>query len=112
MPTVIDELTHESLAIRVDRKLKSTDVIDVLSDLFILRGVPGQKTPVTLLNYAGAASPIVMGRKKLYPPAIQSSASELERRPRAKDQRLTGSCRPQRRKDATPFGWDNFKKML
>ena len=26
--------------IRVDRKLKSTDVIDVLSDLFILRGVP------------------------------------------------------------------------
>jgi putative transposase len=26
---------------RIDRKLKSTDVIDVLSDLFILRGVPG-----------------------------------------------------------------------
>lgn len=41
MLTVIDEFTHESLAIRVDRKLKSTDVIDVLSDLFILRGVPG-----------------------------------------------------------------------
>jgi transposase InsO family protein len=38
--TVIDEFTHESLAIRVDRKLNSTDVIDVLSDLFILRGVP------------------------------------------------------------------------
>ena len=41
MLTVVDEFTHESLAIRVDRKLKSTDVIDVLSDLFILRGVPG-----------------------------------------------------------------------
>ena len=27
-------------AIRVDRKLKSTDVIDLLSDQFILRGVP------------------------------------------------------------------------
>ena len=40
MLTVIDEFTHESLAIRVDRKLQSTDVIDVLSDLFILRGVP------------------------------------------------------------------------
>ena len=26
---------------RVDRKLKAIDVIDVLSDLFILRGVPG-----------------------------------------------------------------------
>jgi transposase InsO family protein len=38
---VIDEFTHECLAIRVDRKLKAIDVIDVLSDLFILRGVPG-----------------------------------------------------------------------
>ena len=29
------------MAIRVARKLKAIDVIDVLSDLFILRGVPG-----------------------------------------------------------------------
>jgi putative transposase len=40
MLNVIDEFTHEALAIRVDRKLKAIDVIDVLSDLFILRGVP------------------------------------------------------------------------
>jgi transposase InsO family protein len=38
---VVDEFTHECLAIRVARKLKAADVIDVLSDLFILRGVPG-----------------------------------------------------------------------
>ncbi len=38
---VPDEFTRECLAIRVGRKLNSTDVIDVLSDLFILRGVPG-----------------------------------------------------------------------
>ena len=44
---VVDDLilslskdTDECLAIRVARKLKSTDVIDVLSDLFILRGMP------------------------------------------------------------------------
>jgi transposase InsO family protein len=37
---VLDEFTHECLAIRVARKLKAIDVIDVLSDLFILRGVP------------------------------------------------------------------------
>ncbi len=37
---VIDEFTRECLAIRVARKLKAPDVIDVLSDLFILRGVP------------------------------------------------------------------------
>ena len=41
MLNIIDEFTRECLAIRVDRRLKSTDVIDVLSDLFILRGVPG-----------------------------------------------------------------------
>src|SRR5262245_13141440 len=41
MLNVIDEFTHECLAIRVARKLKAIDVIDVLSDLFILRGVPG-----------------------------------------------------------------------
>jgi putative transposase len=36
----IDESTHECPAIRVSRRLKSTDVIDALSDLFILRGGP------------------------------------------------------------------------
>jgi len=41
MLNVIDEFTHECLAIRVARKLKAIDVIDVLSDLSILRGVPG-----------------------------------------------------------------------
>lgn len=41
MLNVIDEFTRECLAIRVSRRLKATDVIDVLSDLFILRGVPG-----------------------------------------------------------------------
>ena len=41
MLNIVDEFTHECLAIRIARKLKSTDVIDVLSDLFILRGVPG-----------------------------------------------------------------------
>src|SRR5215831_13888787 len=35
MLNVIDEFTHECLAIRVARKLKAIDVIDVLSDLFI-----------------------------------------------------------------------------
>ena len=40
MLNVIDEFTHECLAIRVERSLKSADVIDLLSDLFILRGAP------------------------------------------------------------------------
>ena len=40
MLNIIDEFTRECLAIRVSRKLNSNDVIDALSDLFILRGVP------------------------------------------------------------------------
>src|SRR6188472_1048214 len=36
-----DEFTRECLAIRINRKLNSTNVINALSDLFILRGVPG-----------------------------------------------------------------------
>ena len=39
MLNVLDEFTRKSLAIRVRRKLSSTDVIDVLTDLFILRGI-------------------------------------------------------------------------
>jgi len=41
MLNVIDEFSHECLAIRVARKLKAVDVIEVLADLSILRGVPG-----------------------------------------------------------------------
>ena len=37
---IIDEFTKEALKIRVDRKLNSTDVLDALTDLFILRGPP------------------------------------------------------------------------
>ena len=37
---IIDEYTKEALAIKVKRRLNSTDVVDVLTDLFILRGPP------------------------------------------------------------------------
>jgi len=40
MLCVIDEFTREALAIRVKRKLNSTDVLETLADLMILRGPP------------------------------------------------------------------------
>jgi transposase InsO family protein len=40
MLTVLDEYTRECLGIRVERKLKSQDVLDELYQLFLLRGVP------------------------------------------------------------------------
>ena len=38
--TVIDEYTRECLALRTGYQLKNDDVMDVLSDLFITRGIP------------------------------------------------------------------------
>ena len=40
MLTILDEYTRECLSIRVERKLKSHDVLDELYQLFLLRGVP------------------------------------------------------------------------
>jgi len=38
--TVIDEYTRENLALPVERRLNSQDVLDVLRDLFVARGAP------------------------------------------------------------------------
>ena len=38
--TMMDEYTRECLAIRVERRLSSEEVIETLSDLFVQRGVP------------------------------------------------------------------------
>ena len=40
MLTVIDEYTRECLAIVVDRRLRSTDVIETLAELFTRKGLP------------------------------------------------------------------------
>ena len=40
MLCIIDEFTREALAVRVARRLNSTDVIEALCDLFIVRGIP------------------------------------------------------------------------
>jgi len=38
--TLLDEYTREDLALEVGRRMRATDVIDVLVELFALRGVP------------------------------------------------------------------------
>ena len=40
MLTIIDEYSRECLAIKVSYRLNSNDIIDVLSDLFITKGLP------------------------------------------------------------------------
>jgi putative transposase len=41
MLNIIDEFTRECIAIKVNRRFNATDVIDVISDLFILYSIPG-----------------------------------------------------------------------
>jgi transposase InsO family protein len=61
MLTVIDEYSRKCLAIRVARSLKSDDVLDVLSDLFMTEGIPdyirsdngGEFTAHTLKQWLG-----------------------------------------------------------
>jgi len=49
---ILDEHSRECLAIKVKRKLNSDDVIDALSDLFIMRGVPSYiRSDGTILNF-------------------------------------------------------------
>jgi transposase InsO family protein len=40
MPTIVDEFTRECLAIRVERKLQSKHVLEVLGELFVSHGIP------------------------------------------------------------------------
>jgi transposase InsO family protein len=40
MLTVVDEFTRECLAIRVERSIRSEEVLECLADLFLLRGTP------------------------------------------------------------------------
>jgi len=38
--TVIDEFTHECLAIRVARRINSFGVLELMADVVLMRGVP------------------------------------------------------------------------
>ena len=62
---ILDEHSRECLAIRVKRKLNSTEVIDALTDLFILRGVPA--TFVQTTAQSSSLRPSETGSKQLEP---------------------------------------------
>jgi hypothetical protein len=54
MLCVIDEFTRECLAIRVERRLNSRDVLDTLGELFLEHGPPEHiRSDNVLCNEAG-----------------------------------------------------------
>ncbi len=59
MLCIIDEFTREALAIRAARKLKATDVIDALCDVFIRRGVPAHIRSDNVLEFVRNVSTIM-----------------------------------------------------
>jgi hypothetical protein len=81
MLNVLDEFSHECLAIRVARKLKAIDVIDVLSDLFILRGIP---------------APSVSRRPILFQAEMTQSADRVSDPVPPGDARRAGACHQHR----------------
>jgi hypothetical protein len=58
---VLDEFGRECLDIRVKRKLNSTDVIDVLTDLFILRGVACRPSSGLTTDLSSLLKPFASG---------------------------------------------------
>ena len=62
MLTIVDEFTRECLAIRVDRRLASDDVLAVLAELFVARGVPGHLRSDDGPEFAAAAVRAWLGR--------------------------------------------------
>lgn len=65
---IIDGYSRECLAISVDRRLNSGNVIDALSDLFILRGVP------SFIRSDNSPAFVVQAVQDWIPPSRQSAA--------------------------------------
>ncbi len=63
--SIIDEFSRECLAIRVKRRLNSTDVIAALTDLFIVRGVPACSRSDNGLEFIAEAVRLwIIGRRR------------------------------------------------
>jgi len=63
--TVIDEYTRKCLALRVGCGLKSDDVMDVLSDLFIIHGIPDHIRSDNGSEFTAKSIKIWLGRLKV-----------------------------------------------
>jgi len=82
MLNVLDEFTHECLAIRVVRKLKAIDMIDILSDLFILHDIPAHIRSDNGPEFVAKAVQewiAAVGAKTALPRAGQSLGGRLHR---------------------------------
>ena len=57
MLNLVADVTHECLAIRINRKLKAFDVIDVLYDVFNPAGRAATRAPRPTLNQHSSRAP-------------------------------------------------------
>ena len=74
MLCVIDEFTREALAIRVKRRLNSTDVLETLADLMIMRGPPAARSNSTKRSCSARVLGTVRRRRRLSPGASISTS--------------------------------------
>ena len=86
---ILDEYTRECLAIRIKRKLNSTDVIDVLSDLFILRGVPAFIRSELPMNAPLVRAPLATAPSS-WLTMFESGSAPLAQRPHSSNRAVLG----------------------
>ena len=88
MLCVIDAFTREALAIRVKRRLNSTDVLETLADLMILRGPPAYVR--SAMARSSSPSPCANGSPRSAPRRPTSSPAARGRMATARAS--TASC--------------------
>ena len=102
MLCLIDEFTHEALAIRVKRRLNSTDVLETLADVMILRGPPAyvrsDNGPELSLSPCANGSPRSAPRPPISRPAVPGRTATA----RASTASCATSCSTARSSSAWP----------
>lgn len=66
MLTFIDEFTRECLAIKIARRLNSEDVLEILADLMVKRGIPDCLSPVKPCHYLLSSGVIEDGTEEAF----------------------------------------------
>jgi putative transposase len=77
MPDLIGDYTRKCQGIRIDRKLRSADLVDVRSDQFILRGVPDHVRPGNGPKFAAKAVRQMIAAVGARPATARASTQKL-----------------------------------
>ncbi len=95
MFNLIDEFSRECMSIRINRRLRSSEVIDMMSDLFFLRGVSDHIRSDNGLEFIATVPRewiVAVGAKTAYiePGGLWRTAAVRTSTPKLRDELLNG----------------------